>query len=214
MKRIFVTFGTGPHVEYLNISRPSFIAYAERHGYDYQEIYIPSDRPASWCKIPAMLEALTLADEALWVDADVVIVDGSRDLAAEVNADAIQAVVLHTYHRGFFLGHVPSAGVWLVRQAMRPTLTQIWTMTQYLNHPFWEMAAFIELMGCTFNGDRIFPVTLTEPTNLYRSTQFLDEDWNSIDTLNHQATPRFMHMPALTHEQRLAEMHFWAGQAV
>jgi len=218
MKRIFVTFGIGAHEQYLSISRPSFMAYAKRHGYAYREStpigFLPSDRPPSWGKIYALQEALTLADEALWVDADVVIVDGSRDLAAEVNSDAIQALVVHTRHRGFFLGSAPSAGVWLVRQAMRHTLTEIWTMTQYLNHPFWEQAALTELMGYTFNGDQIFPVTLAEPTWLYHATHFLAEDWNSVDTLNHEATPRFMHAPALTHEQRLAEMHFWAQQAV
>jgi hypothetical protein len=214
MSRIFVTFGIGPHEQYLSISRPGFMAYAKRHGYAYQEIYVPTDRPAPWGKICALQEALTLADEALWVDADVVIVDGSADIAAEVDSGAIQALVVHHQHRGFFLGSVPSSGVWLVRQAMRDTLTQIWAMTQYLNHPFWEQAALTELMGYAFNGDQIFPVMMTEATALYHSTHFLDQEWNSVDTLNHQATPRFMHAPALGHDQRLAEMRFWAQRSV
>jgi hypothetical protein len=212
MSRIFVTFGIGPHEQYLSISRPGFIAYAKRHGYAYQEIYVPTDRPPAWGKICAIQEGLSLADEVLWVDADVVIVDGSTDVVAEVEPNAIQALVVHHQHRGFFLGSIASTGVWLVRQAMRPMLGYMWGMTEYLNHPFWEQAALIELMGYSFNGDQIFPVTLTQPRLLYRHTHFLGEEWNSIDTLNHQATPRFMHAPALTHEQRLAEMRYWASR--
>lgn len=169
MKRALVTMASGPHVELLDIARPSFQAFAGEHGYDYLEAEPPdSPRAPSWLKVPILKAALEQGyGEALWIDADCVITDMSED--THVPKWAWQALVEH--HTGD--GKVPNCGVWLVRQPMLPILDRIWSMTSYLNHGWWEQAAMHELLG--YQGR---PVMHTTDTDLFRCTWFLGPEWN------------------------------------
>lgn len=167
MSRALVTLAVGPHVELLEIARPSFDAFADRHSYEVVVADVASDRPASWRKVPALLAALDEFEEALWVDADVVIVDPSEDVP--VGADSWQAVVEHQTADGA----VPNLGVWYVRQPMREVLQQVWSMTGYRNHPWWEQAAMCELLG--YRGVPLHRATASE---LCERTTFLPFEWN------------------------------------
>jgi len=200
--RALVTVATGTHLDLLNIARPSFQAFADLHGYDLLEAE-PLDcvRPPSWWKVLILQAALRDYDEALWLDADTVIVDGSEDL--NVPPDAWQALVEH--HTGD--GDVPNCGVWLVRQPMAPVLDDLWTMTQYLSHGWWEQAGLHQLMG--YRGR---PVQLVSPTELYERTHFLDNGWNVHMWDDPQpAHPRIMH--ATMWKDRVGVMRQWAAAA-
>lgn len=215
MSKALATFGVGPHAEVLAISRPLLQAYAAKHGYAYVEASaIPQERPPSWYKVQLLHALLEGHDTALWVDSDTVIVDGSQDIADTVPDSAWQGLCVHTEHLGFRMGEVPSCGVWLVRKPMLPILAQVWGMTQYTNHPWWEQAALHELLGYRHNGKAIFPVTRGEPTPLRDRTHLLDESWNCIDMRNEAATPHFMHMAGLSHGERMQWMSYWAERAV
>jgi glycosyl transferase family (putative galactosyltransferase) len=198
VKRALLTFATGEHERLLALSLPGFEAYAERHGYD-----LVTDaprmllRPASWYKVPALLRALDVYEEALWLDADVVIVDGSRDLADEVPEGAWQALVRHHTPDG----EVPNGGVWLVRPAMRETLEAIWARDRYLNHGWWEQAALLDLLGY-----RHPPARLVEPTTLYRRTHWLGLHWNSHEERDRHPRPTFAHATAGSLDWRAAVM--------
>jgi len=216
MRKALATFGVGDeHQEYMTYSRPLFQAYARRHDYTYIEAPIVfQERPPSWHKVQALTSFLGYYDAVLWLDSDVVIVDESRDLADDVPTDAWQALACHTEHHGTDLGHVPNCGVWFVRRPMLPILRQVWGMTQYAHHPWWEQAAMHELMGFASTTDALTPVTHQRDTELYQHTHFLDETWNCVDTENNDATPRFMHMCGLPHIFRLGEMEYWAKRAM
>jgi hypothetical protein len=217
MSKALVTFATGTYTAFLDIARPSFMAYAERHGYDYIEsstLVIP-ERPPSWSKIPVLLNALATHDAALWIDCDAVIVDGTEDIANCVPTDAWQAMALHHTHRGFDMGELPVTGTWFVRKPMIPVLAQMWGMAQYTNALWWEQAAMHELLGYYQSGEAVFPVRKGPETELRRNTHFLEEKWTCAEYAYTLAVPRIMHVPSTdTFEHRLCYMRFWAERAL
>ena len=205
MSKALVTFATGTHVEYLDIARPSFKAYAALHGYDYIEpAPFQPKRPPPWYKIPLLRQALDTYDEAVFIGADLVIMDGRQDFAESVPAEAWQAMVRHATGDG----DVPNDDMWLVRKPMIPILDTIWRMDKWLNHGWWEQAALLELMGYHV----IQPTHLIEPTELYQRTHWLDNCWNvHIWDKVKPEHPRFQH--ATMWPDRKAVMTEWALEA-
>ena len=199
MSRALVTLAIGPHAELLDIARPSFEAFADTHGYDLIQPDLFSERPISWWKVPALKAALAEYDEALWLDADTVIVDGSEDLDAP--EDAWQALVRHRTGDG----DVPNCGVWFMRKPMLPVLDQVWAQTQWLDDGFWEQAALHSLMGFSRH-----PVKLVQPSGLYEQTHWLDNGWNHHmwDTPGPEHV-RIAH--ATMHKDRASVMREWAA---
>jgi hypothetical protein len=184
VNRALVSFAAGDFEPLLEIARPRFAQYADRHRYEL--ITKPPAlllRPASWHKISVLLDVLEDYDEALWVDCDVVIVDASADLAGEVPAEAWQAITRHATAEG----EVPSAGVWYLRQSMQPVLEAIWRLERYRHHRWWEQAALQKLLGYT--PDRL-PVRLERETDLYRRTHWLDNHWNALAFPGAEPDPR------------------------
>lgn len=204
MSSALVTLAVGTHEELLEIALPSFHQFADRHGYETIVADVECERPPSWHKVPAIRGCLMEYDEVLWVDADVVIVDSSEDLS--VPADAWQAMVAHHTN----CGEVPNLGVWLVRRPMLPILDRIWTMTQYLDHGWWEQAAMCDLLGY-----REWPLRRTLqsiPVDLYARTHFLDPVWNvHIQDTNKPGVGRFLH--ATQWPDRAGVMREWAQEA-
>jgi hypothetical protein len=188
MSRALVTFAVGPEYEAMQeLALPTLERYAARHGWQlYTAPPHRYERPLSWLKLPAITEALEDHDEVLWLDADVIIVDGSLDLADAVPSRHWQALVAH--HTGD--GEVPNCGVWYLRPPMLPVLERLWDMTVYLHHGWWEQAALLELLG--YRPD-VRPVHLDDPTVLYAATRWLDLEWNSHESSDRHPTPRFAH---------------------
>lgn len=188
--KALVTFALGDYQQLAEIARPGLEAYADQHGYRlYTEAPAYRTRPASWLKIPMLLAALEAHEEVLWLDADVVVADGSCDIADEVPDWALHALVRHHTPDG----EVPNCGVWFLRAAMGDVLEQLWRAVEYLTHPWWEQAALLDLLGYEH---RRRPVTLVCPTPLYKRTCWLDLSWNSHEERDRHASPRFAHATA------------------
>lgn len=203
--RALVTLATGSHLELLEIALPSLHEFADRHGYDVIVADVDSRRPPSWRKVPALREALAEYEEALWLDADIVIVDPSDDL--DVPEHCSQALVRH--HTGD--GEVPNCGVWFVRRPMIPILDEIWSMTEFYDHGWWEQAAMLTLLGYRVD-PRPTELVTTEPTGLYRRTHWLDNSWNCHRwDLPQPQHVRFQH--ATMWPERDEVMRSWAAQA-
>lgn len=203
MKKALISFGTGPHAEYLSIARPSFKAFAARHGYDYFEpSKIDPVRPAPWYKVKALLSLLKSGyDMAVFLGADTLIVDGREDIP---DGDYLQAMVAHATGDG----DVPNTDMWVCKAGMAEWLERVWANTKWLHHGWWEQAALLELMGYQV----IQPTHLIAPTELYNRTAWLDRAWNvhrwdMIQT----AHPRIQH--ATMWPDRPAIMRVWAKQA-
>jgi hypothetical protein len=176
-QRAIATYGVGPHAELLKLSLPTFERFAVLHGYDLHVVpCLCGDRPPAWGKIPALEKLLDRYDEVLWLDADVVIVAPEEDLAVLVPATCLQALVVHINRRKQRTSVAPNTGVWLVRRDMRPYLNRVWAMKQYIDHPWWEQAALIDLMGFSLRG--VMSRAPKKANELYARTFLLPAHWN------------------------------------
>lgn len=201
MSSAVVTLATGQHERLLEIARPSFEAFADRHGHDLV-IAEPFDiqRPPAWQKLPLLRDLLLSGYESvLWLDADVVIVDDTEDVVAPDGC--WQTLVEHHTNDGL----VPNTGVWLARPPMVPVFEQMWRMVEYVQHPWWEQAALVALMG--YHGQ---PLKADPENEVHAHTCFLDAGWNvHRDDVNRSDRERFMH--ATMHPDREATMREWAA---
>src|SRR5262249_26258857 len=86
MRKVIVSLGAGPQSRLLRIASRSFRRYAARHGYElalHTEL-ADAARPAPWSKVPLLRSLAGTHQLLLWLDADVVIVNGSLDIATEL----------------------------------------------------------------------------------------------------------------------------------
>lgn len=189
MKPLLLTGWTGDEWrEAAKVTMPLMRAYALRHGFDFSWANLAGPRPPSWQKIIALLQTLPSRPAVVWIDADVVIEDGSRSIMDDVPADADQALVEHHTN----CGTVPNCGVWVLRPSMLPRLEQAWDCNRHITHPWWEQAVMLEQMGYAVDGTN---ARLDTPTTLYERTAFLDAGWNDHPNDKRRATHvRFRHV--------------------
>lgn len=118
--------------------------HAYRHVYKRitdETAYDPS-RAHSWSKIPLLQKYLSNYEYLFWLDADVMIMNPERkidDFIRLLPADKFLLI-------GHDLNNL-NAGIFIIRNCplAREFLADVWSKTEYLNHPWWEQAAFIEL---------------------------------------------------------------------
>ena len=133
-----------------NIVTPIFRDYCSYHKYQYQE-YIISDnylRPAPWAKIEYLLKEIDQRPNyyTLWIDSDAVILNKNIDLWSFVKPNKF--LYLSKDHNNI------NSGVVLIKNhiEIKNLLLKAWTLTQYLNHEWWEQAALIDLITKNYNG--------------------------------------------------------------
>jgi hypothetical protein len=216
VKKALVTFGVGPHREYLDIARPSFKAFAARHNYSYFEAgQVGHQRPAPWYKVQCLQTLLKTFDLVVFIGCDLVIVDGRQDFPLgnyDLKLSELpwwQAMVTHHTH----CGDVPNDDLWICKQEMLPWLDKVWALgDKYLNHGWWEQAALMELMSYDPAIEN-FPTHCTDLANqLYQHTYWLSNEWNVHCWDKPQPShPRFQH--ATMWPDRAAIMRQWAKQA-
>lgn len=203
-KKVLCSIGAGPHAELLKLSGATFELYAERHGYDLdlRTELLHAERPASWSKVLLLQELLERYDTVFWVDADAAIVDVERDIADDVSGKYLGLAVHHYDNQA-----IPNCGIMLVNRSRLAStlLDRAWNATQWIDHPWWENAAILELMGHEV-GDGPGPVTLQSPTAFYRKAALLGNEWNSI-MVDEAARPRIRHYPGRSQEYRLEHLH-------
>lgn len=198
MSFVIVTGSTGAAFdEMLAANLPVMFAYARKHNLDLAVTRLDGDRPASWIKVDALQRALRSYTAAVWIDADVVITNGTENIFDDLPADKWQGVVEHVTE----CGTVPNCGVWVCRPQMTPFLQKARARTRYINHPWWEQADMMEQMGYTFSGPN--NARHVTDTDLYQHTQFLPPTWNHHPRDNNRvAAPNFAHVTQ--YDDRLA----------
>lgn len=209
-RKALCTIATGPFAQLFDISRPSFEAYGARHGW---EVIIADDetakgRPTSWARIPLVADLLGRYDVVAWIDADAMIVDGSRDLAAELRFGRNLYLVEHT--------HVPSGettanmGVFMLRAGRWADrfLEAVWAQDDLVHHRWWENAAVMRLLGYRIDPQ---PAGRERRTSWLRRVRFLDVAWNSLPHYVSSPKPRIQHFAGLPLHDRATSMMELAG---
>jgi hypothetical protein len=184
---VICSLALGDYRSLLSRSALSFERYAERWGWDLilSTEDLTGGRPASWAKIGLLQALLEEYEWVLWLDADVVIVDFDADVSAEIEPDKDLYLVEHPW-----LGqYTANAGVMLLRSCAwsRDFLRDVWALERYIEHPWWENAAVLDLLGYGLE-----PARLVEPTAHLRHTKIIDRRWNSIE-LDRPPVPAFVH---------------------
>ena len=206
--RALVTFGTGPAGELLDVTLPGFQDFAARHGYD---LVVGSGdsggRPPAWGKVRLLQQVLRSYDEAVWIDADVLIVDGSSDLPS-LPHEAFQGLV--EQRSG---GTLINTGVWQIRAGTDADafLSLVWAQDSRVNHQWWEQAAVLDLLGYVRlpgDDDAIEPTGRGAMTTWFAKTSLLDSTWNALyhPLLRDSDTPRFWHFAGMSQHERLYYM--------
>lgn len=199
-RKAIVSIGAGPQARLLRLATRSFAPYAARHGYDLHLHTEPVERtrPVPWSKVPLLRELNARYEHLLWLDADLTIVDGRRDIAADLPEGSLQGFVRHTTKEGT----MPNSGVWIMRcgPELDAFLEAIWAQEDLVEHRWWENAAICRLLG--YDLDPVGPGT---PTAWLDRTAWLDPRWNSI-TDAPAAHPYIRHYPGFSLKTRTAFM--------
>jgi hypothetical protein len=208
--KALATIGVGPMRPVLDVALESFQPYAEKHGYDLIVGTGASDgRPPSWAKVLLLRCLLDSYDEILWLDSDMVVVDGAIDIASLVPADAFQAMVLFHEHDG---GIMPNAGVWFLRSCptAREFLGAVWAREDHEGDGLWENLAVMDLLGYT----KTRPYDLIAPTKWSTGTHLLPDEWNQ-PMVDARSAPgaRILHFCFMSNEKRVRLMRLANLQA-
>ncbi len=111
-----------------------------------------SGRPPAWEKVICIQKALDMGYEfVFWVDADVIIVDNSIDIRSILIDDPSDNdkkdlfMVRHEIDEGLS----PNTGILVIRNSARSRkiLSDLWNIKEFINHRWWEQAAFIAYFG-------------------------------------------------------------------
>lgn len=195
------------------VTLPYVERYCGRHGYELWDVPLATyadGRPASWGKVAALARALHGADAAVWIDADVLVRPDAAAIHEVVPGTAWQALVFHNVPEG----EIANCGVWLVRPEMAGVLRTVWDDVVFIDHPWWEQAAVLRLLGY---GVDTWPITppVGEPTNLFARTFELDGWWNAHphDTRRGaMAYARMRHATPGNNRDRLAMLRAWVRE--
>ncbi len=135
----------------------------------------------------------------LWLDADLVIVDRSLDIATELEEGRFLYLVEHTTKEG----RMPNTGVMMLRGGPQTVafLDEVYAQRDLIDHRWWENAAVCRLLG--YELDPVGPGTPTEL--LTRHTKLISPRWNSIRNAP-APHPRIRHYPGYSLKVRGAFM--------
>lgn len=266
MRRVLCSAATGPHVEFLEATKPVLAEYGRRHGYDVVTEFpleapprVPrrvaesrlarrydalltrfllaamnrmpvsekglkrlpavqrlarsidstamlvlrtvaacgvAPTPPAWNKVVLVRRLLAEYDLVVWIDADAVLVDLSKDIADELQPDKWLYMVEHHFlHEGSHL----NAGVFMVRAGRTADrfFREVAALTPFRHHRWWEQAAILYLLGYDFWPTRKARITRYSP-----GVALIDKRWNSIPP-DQAEEPRIKHYPGLDNISRL-----------
>jgi hypothetical protein len=193
-RRVLCSLGIGPYLEVLAVSSVTFEAYAARHGYDLvlSTEPIAPERPPAWQKIALARRLLDSYEDVLWVDADAIFLDISQDVADLVRPGKDLYLVEHVWEGG--RARSANTGVFLVRATdwSRSFLDRVWAAEEWIDHPWWENAAVLDLLGYAVPPD-LSPPYKARASDLEERVELLPAEWNSTEGEAAVAAPRIRH---------------------
>jgi hypothetical protein len=196
--------------------------YAKKYNYNFKSYTIPSSeqRPQSWFKIKLIQSILNNKnyDFVLWIDADAFFLRYDTNILNYINKKKDIYLVAHyvNVHKGSRFQNTKltikreNCGVMLIKNSKfsKDLLKKVWEKEEYINHPWWENAAVLDLFGhrAEINGnldDHKDNIDITKRVKL------LSYDWNCIPSFNENEikldtyNPIIIHMAGMTINERL-----------
>lgn len=186
--------------------------YAEISRVDWEVFNTENNtnRPASWVRIKIILSLFKKGYKyVLWMDSDSLFVDYSRNITNEIKNDKNLYMVRHNINRQ----KVPNLGVFLIRNCKwsKELLGKMWSMEKYINHKWWENAAFLKLLG--------YNSLLEEGEDKFddfflKRIKWLDLSWNSLPLLVKSLRPIINHYPGISYCKRIKYMKMDLSRSV
>jgi hypothetical protein len=176
-------------------------AYAQKHGYAVEVVRnVSFERHPAWHRIKFIEQLFDRGHEyVLWIDSDAYFRRFDVDVSSIINDHSDLYLVQHD-HPDYRPVPVPNTGVMLVRntQWSRSLLKTLWSMVQYANHPWWENAALVKLLG--YNSLLGEGANAVNHRALARIT-FVSGNWNCFPSA---ATGRsiIVHYAGISNEER------------
>ncbi len=207
LRKVLCSIGVGAHADLMALARPMYETYARLHGYDLVLVEQPMvlDRPAAWHKVLLIRQLMDRYNLIVWIDSDAMIVDPTVDIANAISRDHFLWIVEH---------HVPGLELPLINSGVMAIWTspqavlffeEVWGMTEFIYHPWWEQAAMMSLLGydpCLFALGSEYQVHTTE---WFGEMGRLSTEWNSMNEDPHPS-PRIVHFPGMPFRERLEKM--------
>lgn len=135
-----ITLST-PNIEvYAGLTRANNLKYAERNQYRFKSYLdrIDMSRPASWSKLPALIENFSQNEWLMWIDADAMIMNHTIKIESIIDND--YDLILSDDSNGI------NCGVFLCKTTyfMLEIFNKIYSKIEFINHPWWEQAALMD----------------------------------------------------------------------
>jgi hypothetical protein len=203
---IVCMLGVVAHEELIRIGAPRIRPSAERFGFDLdvRTADLAEGRLPAWGKAGLIQEHLGTHDVVIRVDADTLLVDERHDLSLLPTDQRPLALVGprdHDANEGMALANT---GVMAIRScdAIRDLFDRVWGMTKFIDHKWWENAAFLHQVGYAVTAE---PLVQRYPDEIGSDIRWLDVAWNS-HRLDPSPAPIIKHYPGMTNEERVALM--------
>lgn len=134
-----------------NISSATMISYCREKGYGFRAYKSGWDatRPHSWSKLLFVRDALRTYEWVFWMDADAAITNPKISLSSFITGDEKMVVCRVRHLNETRRDEILNCGVFLLKAGdfSERLLETLWNKEEFINHPWWEQQAFIDLYG-------------------------------------------------------------------
>lgn len=164
--------------------RKTKILYCQKHGYDFfdEETDVDYNRPLAWSKINIIKKHLLDYDYIIWIDGDTFIMNDNIKLEEIIsdytnNKDITVARDISVIENRVLI----NTGVMLIKNTewVMKFLNLIYDQVQFINHSFWEQAAFLNLLENNISDSQnhinVLPFHLQNKINTYWFTYYYND---------------------------------------
>lgn len=202
MKIAFLTLSCGDEFGRMaQLVNPAKSRYCARFGYDFlaRDELLDTTRPAAWSKILAIQEVLGRYDWVFWCDTDAVLWNADVGLRQFIAAAGPADAIFQANPDG------PNSGLFFIRTSPWSCefLHEIYLQYQFIDHPWWENAAIMELAKRSDVRARLKIYPPRQPPGGFHGYR-IHADWDKI-FIHHAGIRGSARMVLIENLARLAE---------
>jgi hypothetical protein len=185
--------------EVSDMSYNSYLNFCKKNEIEFYRVELNNlERPAPWYKIQLILQEFSNGYEyVMWVDADTLLLNEDFNIQEILNntSEIFISQDVNALNTGVM--------IWKNTENNKNILNKIWSLTEFLNHPWWENAAFMSLYEQNYNNIQTIVEKVPQKIlnaydyNLYNLTY----DDGQVDDKSF-----IIHFPGLPNNQRVTIM--------